>query len=130
MELQPCVYLLASKRNGTLYTGVTSNLTKRIWEHKNNLVAGFTKKYSVHTLVWYEVHETMEFAIRREKAIKNWKRSWKIKVIEEENPGWHDLYPDLLLTGCILTIRWHPWKTWIPACAGMTTLRQFTRKRI
>jgi putative endonuclease len=96
MELQPCVYLLASKRNGTLYTGVTSNLTKRIWEHKNNLVAGFTKKYSVHTLVWYEVHETMEFAIRREKAIKNWKRSWKIKVIEEENPGWHDLYPDLL----------------------------------
>jgi putative endonuclease len=96
MERQPCVYLLASKRNGTLYTGVTSNLTKRIWEHKNNLVAGFTKKYSVHTLVWYEVHETMEFAIRREKAIKNWKRSWKIKVIEEENPGWHDLYPDLL----------------------------------
>jgi putative endonuclease len=96
MELQPCVYLLASKRNGTLYTGVTSNLTKRIWEHKNNLVAGLTKKYSVHTLVWYEVHETMEFAIRREKAIKNWKRSWKIKVIEEENPGWHDLYPDLL----------------------------------
>jgi len=96
MELQPCVYLLASKRNGTLYTGVTSNLTKRIWEHKNNLVAGFTKKYSVHTLVWYEVHETMEFAIRREKAIKNWKRSWKIKVIEEENPGWQDLYPDLL----------------------------------
>ena len=96
MELQQCVYLLASKRNGTLYTGVTSNLTKRIWEHKNNLVAGFTKKYSVHTLVWYEVHETMEFAIRREKAIKNWKRSWKIKVIEEENPGWQDLYPDLL----------------------------------
>jgi putative endonuclease len=96
MERQPCVYLLASKRNGTLYTGVTSNLTKRIWEHKNNLVESFTKKYSVHTLVWYEVHETMEFAIRREKAIKNWKRSWKIKVIEEENPGWHDLYPDLL----------------------------------
>jgi putative endonuclease len=96
MERQPCVYTLAGKRNGTLYTGVTSNLTKRIWEHKNNLVESFTKKYSVHTLVWYEVHETMEFAIRREKAIKNWKRSWKIKVIEEENPVWRDLYPDLL----------------------------------
>jgi putative endonuclease len=96
MERQPCVYLLASKRNGTLYTGVTSSLTKRVWEHKNNLVEGFTKKYSVHTLVWYEVHETMESAIQREKAIKNWKRDWKIKVIEEENPKWRDLYTDLL----------------------------------
>jgi putative endonuclease len=96
MERQPCVYLLASIRNGTLYTGVTSNLMKRIWEHKNNLVEGFTKKYDVHTLVWYEVHETMESAIRREKAIKNWKRAWKVKVIEELNPEWRDLYPDLL----------------------------------
>jgi putative endonuclease len=96
MERQPCVYLLASKRNGTLYTGVTSSLTKRIWEHKHNLVEGFTKKYSVHTLVWYEVHVTMESAIRREKAIKNWKRVWKIKQIEEMNPQWRDLYPDLL----------------------------------
>ena len=96
MERQPCVYLLASKRNGTLYTGVTSGLTKRVWEHKNNLVEGFTKKYGVHSLVWYEVHETMESAIAREKAIKNWKRNWKIKVIEEKNPGWRDLYFDLL----------------------------------
>jgi putative endonuclease len=96
MERQPCVYLLASKRNGTLYTGVTSSLTKRIWEHKHNLVEGFTKKYSVHTLVWYEVHVTMESAIRREKAIKSWKRVWKIKQIEEMNPQWRDLYPDLL----------------------------------
>jgi putative endonuclease len=96
MERQPCVYLLASKRNGTLYAGVTSNLGKRVWEHKNNVVEGFTKKYKVHMLVWYEVHETMESAIRREKAIKNWKRAWKLNVIEEMNPQWQDLYEDLL----------------------------------
>jgi putative endonuclease len=96
MERQPCVYLLASKRNGTLYTGVTSNLLKRIWEHKNNLVEGFSSKYSVHTLVWYEIHETMEYAIQREKAIKNWKRAWKIKTIEKQNPRWRDLYPGLI----------------------------------
>ena len=90
------MYILASKRNGTLYTGVTSNLIKRVWEHKNHLVDGFTKKYGVHTLVWYEVHETTESAIRREKVIKNWKRAWKIRVIEQMNPTWHDLYPDLL----------------------------------
>ncbi len=96
MERQPCVYLLASKRNGTLYTGVTSALLKRVWEHKNNVVEGFTRKYGVHTLVWYEVHETMESAIQREKRIKNWKRAWKINVIEEMNPQWRDLYSDLL----------------------------------
>ncbi len=96
MEKQPCVYLLASKRNGTLYTGVTSNLVKRVWEHKQHTVEGFTKKYSVEMLVWYEVHETMESAITREKAIKNWKRAWKIHVIETMNPQWQDLYSDLL----------------------------------
>ena len=96
MERQPCVYLLASKRNGTLYTGVTSTLLKRVGEHKSNLVEGFTRKYGVHILVWYELHETMESAIQREKAIKNWKRAWKIKVIEEMNPGWRDLYLALL----------------------------------
>jgi len=96
MERQPCVYMLASKRNGTLYTGVTSNLLKRVWEHKNNLVEGFTSKYGVHTLVWYELHDTMDSAIQREKAIKNWKRVWKLKVIEKMNSGWHDLYSDLL----------------------------------
>ncbi len=96
VKKQPCVYLLASKRNGTLYAGVTSDLVKRIWEHKNNVVEGFTKKNGVHTLVWYEVHETMESAIGREKAIKNWKRDWKIKVIEEMNPLWRDLYADLM----------------------------------
>ncbi len=96
MERQPCVYLLASKQNGTLYAGVTSALVKRIWEHKNNVVEGFTKKYNVHMLVWYEMHETMESAIKREKAIKKWERSWKIEVIEEMNPQWRDLYSDLL----------------------------------
>lgn len=92
------MYLLASKRNGILYTGVTSSLLKRVWEHKNNLVERFTSKQGVHTLVWYEVRETMETAIQREKAIKNWKRAWKMKVIEEMNPEWCDLYPDPLLS--------------------------------
>ena len=96
MVRQPCVYLLASKRNGTLYTGVISNVLKRVWEHKNNVVEGFTRKYDVHTLVWYEIHETMESAIYREKIIKNWKRALKIKVIEEMNPQWRDLYLGLL----------------------------------
>ncbi len=95
MNKQSCVYILASKRNGTLYAGVTSDLVKRVWQHKNNLVEGFTKKYGVHTLVWFEQHETMESAISREKAIKNWKRDWKIKVIEEMNPQWRDLYEDI-----------------------------------
>jgi len=96
MERQPCVYLLASKKNGTLYVGVTSNLLKRVWEHKSNTVKGFTNKYDVHALVWYEVHETMTSAIQREKNIKNWERDWKINTIEKINPSWRDLYPDLL----------------------------------
>ncbi|HEX5637255.1 MAG TPA: GIY-YIG nuclease family protein [Gammaproteobacteria bacterium] len=77
MDRQPCVYILASKRRGTLYTGVTSNLVKRVYEHKHNLVDGFTKKYNVHLLVWYELHVTMYAAIQKEKMIKNWKRDWK-----------------------------------------------------
>ena len=93
---QPCVYILASGWNGTLYVGVTSALIKRIWEHKNDVVDGFTRKYRVHNLVWYEQHETMEPAILREKAIKEWQRAWKIKLIEQSNPNWRDLYPDLL----------------------------------
>ncbi|MBI1817521.1 MAG: GIY-YIG nuclease family protein [Deltaproteobacteria bacterium] len=92
---QPCVYLLTSGRNGTLYAGVTSDIVKRVWEHKENLADGFTKRYAVHTLVWYELHATMESAIRREKAIKEWKRLWKIELIEKENPQWRDLYEDL-----------------------------------
>ena len=91
---QPCVYLLASKRNGTLYCGVTSNLVQRIWQHKNDLVEGFGKRYGVYILVWYEAHETMETAIAREKTIKEWKRAWKLKIIETMNPTWRDLYED------------------------------------
>ncbi len=92
---QPCVYILASKRNGTLYVGVTSNLVQRVWLHKNHLVEGFTKRYGVHSLVWYEGHDTMESAIAREKAIKEWKRAWKLRLIEERNPQWLDLYEEL-----------------------------------
>lgn len=93
---QPCVYLLASQRNGTLYAGVTSDIVNRIWEHKNDSVEGFTKRYGVHTLVWYEAHETMESAITREKTIKGWKRKWKLDLIEKNNPQWTDLYNSLL----------------------------------
>jgi len=96
MSKQPCVYILASDRNGTLYVGVTSDLTKRVWEHKNDLVPGFTKRYGVHDLVWYELHDSMESAISREKAIKEWKRQWKLELIECENPEWKDLYSGLL----------------------------------
>ena len=92
---QPCVYILASERNGTLYVGVTSNLVKRVWEHKSDLVGGFTKRYGVHTLVWYEGHETMASAIAREKAIKEWRRAWKLELVEERNPAWRDLYGEL-----------------------------------
>mgnify|MGYP000870881037 FL=1 len=91
----PCVYILASKRNGTLYVGVTSNLIQRVWQHRNDQVEGFTKRYKVHTLVWYEQHETMESAIAREKAIKEWQRAWKLELIEAANPGWQDLGPQL-----------------------------------
>ena len=92
MDRQPCVYMLASQPNGTLYIGVTSNLVKRIWEHKTNIVEGFTRKYKVHNLVWYEIHETMESAITREKALKKWRREWKIGLIKSFNPEWTDLY--------------------------------------
>ena len=96
MPKLPCVYILASRRNGTLYVGVTSDLVKRVWEHKNDAVDGFTKQYGVHDLVWYERHETMESAIAREKALKEWKRQWKLRLIEEANPGWRDLYAEIL----------------------------------
>jgi putative endonuclease len=90
------VYILASERNGTLYLGVSSYLIGRIWQHKNDQTDGFTKKYGVKTLVWFEVHEDVNAAITREKQIKKWKRDWKIELIEKENPYWNDLYLMLL----------------------------------
>ena len=96
---QPCVYILASKRNGTLYVGVTSNLLRRVRQHRNDLVEGFTKRYGVHRLVWHESHETMESAILREKSVKGWKRTWKLALIEKGNPDWRDLYEELVRAG-------------------------------
>jgi putative endonuclease len=89
------VYILASKKNGTLYTGVTSDLQKRVWEHQQHLVEGFTKKYDVTRLVYHEEHSNSLAAIKREKSIKRWHRAWKIALIEKENPDWNDLYPTL-----------------------------------
>ena len=96
MAKSPTVYLLASKKNGTLYVGVTSDLVKRVWEHKQDLVDGFTKKYEVHTLVYFEQHEDMIQAMTREKQIKKWKRTWKISLIEESNPDWRDLWDEIV----------------------------------
>jgi putative endonuclease len=93
---QPCVYVLASKRNGTLYIGVTSDLVKRGWEHRTGVADGFTKRYGVHTLVYFELHEDMFSAISREKQLKKWNRAWKLKMIEERNPTWRDLWPEIL----------------------------------
>jgi putative endonuclease len=89
------VYMLASKRNGTLYIGMTDNLIQRVWMHKNGVLAGFTKQYGVKTLVWYEQHETREAAITRERQMKKWNRDWKLKTIEATNPRWSDLYEGL-----------------------------------
>lgn len=92
---QPCVYILASRRNGTLYVGVTSDLIGRIWQHRNGTFEGFTKRYQVDRLVYHELFEAMEGAILREKKLKRWKRDWKIALIEKHNPDWHDIYEDL-----------------------------------
>jgi putative endonuclease len=89
------VYLLSNKPHGTLYTGSTSNLVRRVWEHKLKAVPGFTTQYSVNRLVWFELHETLEAAMQRERRIKSWKRQWKIELIEKDNPHWIDLYPDI-----------------------------------
>ena len=88
-------YILASKRNGTLYIGVTSNLIKRVYEHKNDLVSGFTREYQVHQLVYFEQHEDVAAAIRREKRLKEWQRKWKLALIEISNPRWTDLYDEI-----------------------------------
>ncbi|CAG1000374.1 hypothetical protein GPROT1_03826 [Gammaproteobacteria bacterium] len=90
------VYILASQRNGTLYIGMTNNLPRRIWEHKNDLVEGFTQQYGVHCLVWYEVAGTALTAIEREKQLKKWNRAWKVRLIEKMNPEWRDLYDELV----------------------------------
>ena len=92
----PAVYILASKYNGTLYIGVTSNLVKRIWEHKSNVVEGFTHKHSVHLLVYFEQHDSIIDAISREKQLKRWQRNWKVKLIEKNNPQWRDLYSEIV----------------------------------
>lgn len=84
--------MMASRRNGTLYGGVTSDLPKRVWEHKEGFVDGFTKRYGVRQLVWYEVHESAESAVTREKQLKKWNRAWKLRLIEQRNPHWNDLY--------------------------------------
>ena len=91
----PCVYIMASKRNGTLYIGVTSDVVRRAWEYKSDAIDGFTKKYGVHLLVYYEMHASMPDAILREKRMKRWNRAWKIELIERSNPQWRDLYEDL-----------------------------------
>ena len=90
------VYILASKRNGTLYIGVTTGLVRRVYEHKSNLVDGFTKKYGVHILVYYEAQNNIELAIKREKQLKAWRRQWKLELIEKNNPDWRDLYENIV----------------------------------
>ena len=90
------VYILTNKRYGTLYTGVTSDLVSRIWQHRSDIIDGFTKKYAVQRLVWYEEHGSIEDAIEREKNIKRWRRSWKIELINQTNPAWRDLYKDII----------------------------------
>ena len=99
---QPAVYILANKKNGTLYIGVTSDLVKRIWQHKNHVVSGFTQEYEVYQLVYFEQLDDMENAITREKVLKQWNRAWKIRLIEQVNPNWNDLYDDIvqLENGC------------------------------
>jgi len=96
MEKAFCVYMLASRTNGTLYVGVTSDLVKRVWEHREGVVAGFTRQHGVKRLVWYEQHASAEGAILREKQIKHWNREWKIALIEARNPYWNDLFDEIV----------------------------------
>ncbi|MCR6628787.1 MAG: GIY-YIG nuclease family protein [Magnetospirillum sp.] len=92
--MRPCVYILASGKNGTFHVGVTSDLARRVSEHKSDAIEGFTTRYGIHTLVYAEFHETMPLAIEREKQLKKWRRAWKIELIEKENPNWRDLHGD------------------------------------
>ena len=125
-EERPCVYILASKRNGTLYVGVTSDIARRAWQHRSNAVGGFVRDYGVHRLVFVEFHETMADAILREKRIKKWRRTWKLELIERHNRQWRDLYEEL---ACERSPPVHaracPWRKqggrlWVPACAWTT----------
>ena len=95
-QFQPAVYIMASARNGTIYVGVTSDLTKRVWQHRESRGDGFTKRYGCKMLVWYELHATMEYAISREKQLKAGSRQRKLALIEERNPGWHDLFQEIV----------------------------------
>ena len=90
------VYILANKRNGTLYVGMTDDLVKRVWQHRNDVIPGFTKQYSVKMLLWYETHESRESAFVRERQLKKWYRAWKLELIEKTNPDWHDLADELV----------------------------------
>ena len=96
MVHQPAVYILSNKKNGTLYTGVTSNLIQRIWQHKSKLNQGFSKQYDLGKLVYYELHQDITEAIKREKNIKKWRRQWKIDLIEKQNPNWNDLWGQII----------------------------------
>ncbi|SMF43711.1 putative endonuclease [Tistlia consotensis] len=93
---QPCVYILSNRRHGTLYVGVTSDVIRRVWEHRTDAVEGFSRRYQLHRLVYFEFHDTMERAIQREKQLKLWRRAWKIQLIEGGNPDWRDLYETLM----------------------------------
>jgi putative endonuclease len=93
---QPCIYILCSRKYGTLYVGVTRNIARRAWEHREGLVEGFTKRYGIKLLVYLEFHTTMIDAITREKQVKEWQRAWKLELIEAANPEWRDLYEDLI----------------------------------
>lgn len=95
MRKQFCVYLMTSRYDGTLYTGVTSNLPARVWQHREHVVEGFTDRYDVERLVWFELHDNAASAITREKRIKKWRRAWKVRLIEETNPEWRDLYDEI-----------------------------------
>ena len=92
---QPAVYILASRKRGTIYIGCTSNLLQRLHQHREGLIPGFTRRYGIRRLVWFEIYETMEAAILREKQLKKWNRAWKVRLIDEGNPSWRDLWPDI-----------------------------------
>ena len=93
---QPAVYILATGKRGTLYIGVTGNLLARTWQHREHMIDGFTKRYNVTLLVWYELHGTMDTAILREKQLKKWNREWKLRLVQESNPDWRDLWNDIV----------------------------------